>query len=371
LEFRLGPGTVEDMKKLVKQVYKDYFAYVNKSCSIHIHISSADKSVNNLLDLTSWEFYKFFSDRIRIKYEKTFGTEGYRQLSARLNDIYCARFSDRDEFRQIVRMNKMSTRYRMINYNSFFRHKTLEFRIFPPQNTVSGVMKCLNMLVSILKEWRRKNKGKSYSTELLDSSNMSGRIITIGGRHEKCNLQDVKDILHEFYGDTDNSTKLNCAINNIKKITEQVNNELIRFKYNSHNIFCEKIRHDENGNMYGCHTNGILNEGDTIISLNRLYYHPWPNLEIGDICEYMRRDTNVVTLKNHRINVQVTSRICDIVKGMCRVLYSNFLPSRNSINCKVYRATRENNTLEIYAPIKVGDYMRYLREEVEPGIEPF
>ena len=118
----------------------------NKTMGFHVHVSFED--FRPYVMISSKEFFEFFKSR----YIKSFTTDRER---SRLTNHFCnaEEYSPRD-------------RYRMINIiDAWYRHKTIEFRIFPSSSQPSKLMSYIGFTINSIKDYLKNAKPEEETIE--------------------------------------------------------------------------------------------------------------------------------------------------------------------------------------------------------------
>ena len=137
---------------------------VNKSMGFHLHISFKDFYCYNLL--YSKQFITFFRKKLKAKYKDN------EILQNRFKNNYCSGRYNKTDFDGIDRIR---TRYKMINFLAYSRHKTIEFRVFDVnKDLMKDYIKTTLELVDefLLKKLKELEKAGGVATEEINLDNI-------------------------------------------------------------------------------------------------------------------------------------------------------------------------------------------------------
>jgi len=118
---------LKEVENLFNSFYSDYVKEINKSMGLHIHVSFEKMGDYNAL--FSRRFIRFFKKKLMDK----FGDN--QELTKRFNNKYCSNVYPKHYF-----LGNIDKRHKMINYQAYSKHGTIEFRIFNAPQTAKGVM---------------------------------------------------------------------------------------------------------------------------------------------------------------------------------------------------------------------------------------
>jgi len=142
-EFNFHSSELKDIRFFLKLLFGAGFK-ANSTCGFHIHA----RMVNDLPKLFSYKhFYEKFLDLYRSRYRFN------QKYLRRLHNSYC--YADYDEYkiyRQLASRKKCSERYTAINLNSLNLHGTLEFRIFPRQESLLEAMSTIRFVINAVEK---------------------------------------------------------------------------------------------------------------------------------------------------------------------------------------------------------------------------
>jgi len=119
-EYRSNPrGSLDRIAKDL-EVIKKYFVLANYSCGFHVHVSFKSKTIISLL--ASKHFNDYFVKRIAEMFPEMF--------ALRQTNHYCNPRvrSKRDVIYSFL--TGAGDRYKAVNFNAWYKHSTIEFRIF-------------------------------------------------------------------------------------------------------------------------------------------------------------------------------------------------------------------------------------------------
>lgn len=171
-EYRSPAFTVEHIGDIVGELFdaidqQEISARCNETCGFHVH-ASLDKQIE-YLRLYNKEFCEFF----RKEYDKDFKTEVDKE---RLTNRYCKPWAAHEienslvsySWRKIAHLDKETRekrilendRYRMVNFQAYQQHGTIEFRIFRAEATRAHVTRCLTFVVDTINKWFAASKKK-------------------------------------------------------------------------------------------------------------------------------------------------------------------------------------------------------------------
>lgn len=139
---------INDFKAIQK-----YFKDSNDTMGLHFHISFTGDDTN-YLKLCSWEFVSKFQQEYLNNFE-------YERESKRINNQYCKFFISEDDFKEKVirqQKNDHNARYTSVNYKSFAKTRTIEFRIFPSTKYYTRFEKYLTFTLDLIEEYLKNAK---------------------------------------------------------------------------------------------------------------------------------------------------------------------------------------------------------------------
>lgn len=131
-----------ELEEFISFVFEKTCFTQNYTCGNHMHLSFREPN---------WYYIGIMSKTRSVKkfleaYKKHF--RGLKYLE-RLDNGYCvAKYSLKD----LEEMKIHGKRYYAVNFDAWFRHKTLEFRIFPHTNNAQEYMEMAKFLVSTVEK---------------------------------------------------------------------------------------------------------------------------------------------------------------------------------------------------------------------------
>jgi len=154
IEIRTKPYNRKELKTFQNHLFALYNFFkieANDSCGVHIHISPEKVKDMNLLH--SYHFFNYFIK----KYGRTFRS---REDRNRRHIRYCKLYSHEEQFNRKTKLQlcgDFNERYYAVNYHSFNKFRTIEFRIFAGTSNPEKIMRYLLFLFKVIDDYTRKN----------------------------------------------------------------------------------------------------------------------------------------------------------------------------------------------------------------------
>lgn len=147
-EIRSKPYKISELASIFEdfKVLEPYLVEVNSSSGFHIHVSF--NQMQDYYKLCCYDFVKKFESLIREKFISD-------EEKLRLQNSYCAFYKDEKDFIKTTneQISSGNMRYKAVNFASFGRHHTIEFRIFPGVNKINDFKKYVNMLLDFVEDY--------------------------------------------------------------------------------------------------------------------------------------------------------------------------------------------------------------------------
>ncbi|RLD10697.1 MAG: hypothetical protein DRI44_05385 [Chlamydiae bacterium] len=142
-EFNFYNSNLKNIRFFLKLLFNAGFE-ANSTCGFHIHARITD----NLPKLFSYEyFYNKFLELYKSRYKFN---EKYLR---RLRNSYCrAEYDEYKICKQLESRDKCHERYTAVNLNALNVHGTLEFRIFPYQESVLEAMSTIKFVINAVEK---------------------------------------------------------------------------------------------------------------------------------------------------------------------------------------------------------------------------
>lgn len=134
---------IDELKENIRKLYQNAILYVNESMGLHFHVSF--KNVAEYEALESKEFEEFFIQKLK---------ESNIDIEERLNNKYCSEWNDGDIEKAKKGERETKCRHRAINLYAEADHGTIEFRIFPAMDSAEDVIRALDVLLDIIREYK-------------------------------------------------------------------------------------------------------------------------------------------------------------------------------------------------------------------------
>jgi hypothetical protein len=153
-----------NLRSLSQWIRRSYPDRVNKTCSIHCHIST--KTIEDYALLMHKKFWNFFSASM----EKW----GKENCTSRARDDvqFWARFNGRNSFclknhAPIQQLRHNIDKYTQLNYQSFIYHQTLECRLFPAFRNKEKAISGVAFFVRIVDVYLKNNAPNEWTAKYL------------------------------------------------------------------------------------------------------------------------------------------------------------------------------------------------------------
>lgn len=134
-----------------------YLKESNKTMGLHFHISFNDDDLN-YLKLCNYDFVEKFTKA----YLENF--KGERQIS-RLINRFSKGYNSKTEFNKVLKrqLAKDNNKFYAVNYCSYFRFKTIEFRVFPSTDNFKQFKKYIVFLLKFIDNYLSNYKIKNIN----------------------------------------------------------------------------------------------------------------------------------------------------------------------------------------------------------------
>lgn len=140
------------------KAYKAQKFHFNNSCGFHIHISFRPQRPPEIL---STQFCDFFHKEMERVYNGV--------LKRRQNNRYCPFvYSEKEIF-------KPTEKFRAISYEAYYRHKTIEFRIFPATKPMI-MYDFVLFTIKTIEKFLKKELKADFRTEIDDKDEVINQI---------------------------------------------------------------------------------------------------------------------------------------------------------------------------------------------------
>ena len=149
-EINTDPITEKEVDEFILKNYPDE---VNSSCGYHVHLSFKN-GFRDIIKLTNPKFHDFLINKLYLWAEKRKINKGSR-FYQRLAGVKFAE-NEFDADGQLSQNN--NNRYTHINFNSYHKYETVEFRIGTVFDDKTITMEYTHELIRIVNEWLNQQK---------------------------------------------------------------------------------------------------------------------------------------------------------------------------------------------------------------------
>ncbi len=187
-EFQTAPGSLGEALRQLTALYPDV---VGDECGLHMHMSFTEPG--SITALACDEFSTYFrtrmrawADKVKLHADSPFwgrleGTNTYCRVNALRGDYnHHGSLVDKSGTERFPNsIAEPQTRYRQINFASWSKHKTLEFRLLPMFRDQKLAVSALEEIVDIVESWLAEDRIATAITELPESPVVVAPVLTL------------------------------------------------------------------------------------------------------------------------------------------------------------------------------------------------